>query len=434
MNTHDINVALSSGDVESPGILPKLEELAEQPFVLQTSFGLDRLPESPGVILVRGARQYGKSTWLQQQIKETVQRFGPGSAFYLNGDALRDEDALIERVRSLTGMFNAQAPVRRLFIDEITSIDNWQRGLKLLLDAGELRRTLVVTTGSKAADIRHGAERLPGRKGKLSRSSYVFTPIKYSEFERVCRGRILSAHILPAYLMSGGAPCACTSLAVSGHLPEYVIEMVRDWIYGEVAASNRSRPMLVGVMECLARFAGTQVGQSKLAREAGLANNTVAAGYIDLLADLMCVSSAFAWDSSRRRLNRRRPCKFHMTNLLAAVAWHPERIRSPADFIALSAEQQGGWLEWLVAQELWRRAAVRGEESPEVMSFWQSDKHEIDFVVEPQSFIEVKRGKATPMDFEWFPHVFPEGRLTVIGESRFETDQIRGITLTDFLE
>jgi len=80
------------------------------------------------------------------------------------------------------------------------------------------------------------------------------------------------------------------------------------------------------------------------------------------------------------------------------------------------------------------RAAVRGEESPEVMSFWQSDKHEIDFVVEPQSFIEVKRGKATPMDFEWFPHVFPEGRLTVIGESRFETDQIRGITLTDFLE
>ena len=35
--------------------------------------------------------------------------------------------------------------------------------------------------------------------------------------------------------------------------------------------------MLLGVLECLYRFAGTPSGQSKLAREAGLANNTVAA-------------------------------------------------------------------------------------------------------------------------------------------------------------
>ncbi len=342
MNTHDINVALSSGDVESPGVLPKLEELAEQPFVLRMNFGLDALPESAGVILVRGARQYGKSTWLQQQIKETTVRFGPGTALYLNGDALRDEGALVDHIRSLVKMFNAQAPVRRLFIDEISAIDNWQRGLKLLLDAGELRKILIVTTGSKAADIRHGAERLPGRKGKLDRSSYIFTPISFAEFERICKGHIADTHILPAYLISGGSPCACTTLAIHGHLPEYIIEMVRDWVYGEVSASNRSRPMLVGVMECIEKFAGTQVGQSKLAREAGLANNTVAAGYIDLLADLMCVSSAFAWDSSRKRMNRRRPCKFHVTNLLVAVAWNSERLRTPEDFMALSPEKQGG--------------------------------------------------------------------------------------------
>ncbi len=434
MNTYDINMALGKGDVNSAGILPKLEELVEQPFVLHTSFGLESLPELPGVILIRGARQYGKSTWLQQQIKDTILNYGHGTAFYLNGDELRNENAMIERIRSLVGMYDKNAPVRRLFVDEITAIDNWQRGLKLLLDAGELRKILVVTTGSKAADIRHGTERLPGRKGKLDRSSYIFTPISYSEFKRVCKRRIKSAHILPAYLISGGSPCACISLAVNGHLPEYVIEMVRDWIYGEFAASKRSRPMLNGVMECITRFAGSSVGQTKLAREAGLSNNTVAAGYIDLLADLMCVSSAFAWDSSRERLNRRRPCKFHMTNLLVAVAWHSARIRSPEDFISLSSEEQGGWLEWLVAQELWRRSAIRGDEFPELLSFWQGGRNEIDFVVDSQSFIEVKRGKTSPMEFEWFPRTFPKGYLTVISKSRFETDQIKGVTLADFLE
>jgi len=43
------------------------------------------LPEEPGVILIRGHGRYGKSTWLEGQLVETVRRFGRGSAFYLNG-------------------------------------------------------------------------------------------------------------------------------------------------------------------------------------------------------------------------------------------------------------------------------------------------------------------------------------------------------------
>ena len=101
MNTFEINKALAAGDVITSGVLPKLEELSEEPFVFQIDFGLSQLPEESGVILIRGARQYGKSTWLQEQIKATVQQFGPGTAFYLNGDELRDWAALIEQIRML---------------------------------------------------------------------------------------------------------------------------------------------------------------------------------------------------------------------------------------------------------------------------------------------------------------------------------------------
>ncbi|MCK4304996.1 MAG: ATP-binding protein, partial [Candidatus Eisenbacteria sp.] len=323
--------------------------------------------------------------------------------------------------------------VRRLFVDEITAVADWERAVKMLADAGELRRVLLVTTGSKAADLRRGAERLPGRKGRLNRTSYIFTPIPFAEFKRVCGRRFKRQALVPAYLLSGGSPPACSALASHGRMPEYVVEMVRDWIHGAFAASKRPRAMLLDTLDCLHRFAGTPIGQSKLAREAGLANNTVAAGYVELLADLLCVSFAYAWDPSKRRANRRRPCKFHMTNLLAAAAWHPGHPRSPEDYFVLPPGQQAALLEWLVAQECWRRAAVRGDETAETMLFWQGGGHEIDFVLSPTEFIEVKRGKTGPLDFAWFPSVFPEGHLTVVGASRFETDRIIGVTFEDFL-
>jgi predicted AAA+ superfamily ATPase len=400
MNAYEINQALAAGEVVRPGVLPKLDVLARQSVVFRTEIGLDRLPEEPGLLLIRGPRQYGKSTWLQQHIRETIEEFGPGSAFYLNGDELRDDRALENDIHTMLGLFSPTARVRRLFIDEITAVKGWENALKRLADASRFEKILVVTTGSKAADLRRGAERLPGRKGRLPRTQYIFTPVSFIEFARVCGEGIADDDLVPAYLITGGSPPACVCLMEGGTIAPYIVELVRDWIYGEFAASGRSRAMLLGVLDCLYRFGGTPVGQSKLAREAGLANNTVAVGYMELLQDLMCAAPAFAWDATRGRINRRKPCKFHFTNLLAAVSWHPQHIRTPADFHALAPNHQAVLLEWLVAQECWRRAAVRGAEMPELMSFW----------------------------------AVPHGHLTVVGASKFETDQVVGEAIREFLE
>jgi predicted AAA+ superfamily ATPase len=91
------------------------------------------------------------------------------------------------------------------------------------------------------------------------------------------------------------------------------------------------------------------------------------------------------------------------------------------------------WYEWVVAQELWRRAAIRGDESPEQMAYWRSSDHEIDFVVNKESFIEVKRGACSPMEFTWFAKMFPGAHLIVVNANRFDTAFCTGITLQDFL-
>ena len=431
MDVNQTNRLLSEGKINTSGLFPHVEELKQSPFIFKIHFGLDELPKEPGLIIIRGARQYGKSTWLETQLRKTIKDFGPGTAFYLNGDILINRDELSSSIRELIPLFTAKGPIKRLFIDEITSIKDWQIGLKILFDSGELRNILVVTTGSKATDLMRGKERLPGRKGRLDRTGYIFTPVSYAEFKKVC-GKELKEKTLPAYILSGGSPVACSELAFHKRLPEYVVEMVRDWIYGECSASGRQRASLLAVMNCLTKYSGVPVGQAKLAREAGLANNTVAAGYIGLLSDLLTVTPSYAWDNSRRMRITRKPCKYHFTNLLVAVAWDTMKMRTIDDFQNLSPEKQGYWLEWLVAQEVWRRAAIRGEEFPETMNFWQSKQHEIDFVLNSKAFLEVKRGNASPLDYAWFHKTFPSARLTVINQQRF-VFYVKGITFEDFL-
>ncbi len=432
VNVDQVNRALLQGALDTPGLFPRLEALAKAPAVFRLEFGLDELPTDPGVLLLRGPRQYGKSTWLEGAMRETVLRHGPGSALFLDGDYLRDADHLSEELSRLAGAFRPDATVHRLFVDEITAVPDWERGLKRVLDRGELRRVLVVTTGSRAADLRRGAERLPGRKGRLARTSYLFLPVSYAEFLRA-GGVALGPRALASYLLSGGSPLACGELIRTGRLPEWVVDVVRDWVRGECARTGRSSRSLVAVMEQLHRHGGTPLGQTRLARDAGLANNTVAAGWIEMLADLLCVGFGPAWDADRKAEQPRKPAKFPFINLLVAGVWSPDAPRSAEDLARLDPERQGVWYEWAVAQELFRRAALAGRPEPERIPYWQGERREIDFVAGPGEFVEVKRGPATALDFTWFPRVFPRARLTVVCRTPFQAERVVGVTLDAFL-
>jgi predicted AAA+ superfamily ATPase len=128
-----------------------------------------------------------------------------------------------------------------------------------------------------------------------------------------------------------------------------------------------------------------------------------------------------------------KPAKFPFVNLLAAAAWAPESPRAPEDLDRLPPERQGAWYEWAVAQELFRRAAIAGDPEPERLPYWHAGAHEIDFVVGPEEFVEVKRGRVSALEVAWFAKAFRKGRLTVVCNTPFEADRMRGITLDAFL-
>lgn len=68
------------------------------------------------------------------------------------------------------------------------------------------------------------------------------------------------------------------------------------------------------------------------------------------------------------------------------------------------------------------------------MNFWQSNDHEIDFVLpEYNIYLEVKSGKSQATDFVWFLKSFQHHKLTVVNKNQFETERISGMALEDFL-
>jgi predicted AAA+ superfamily ATPase len=432
VDVNERNAHFLAGDVDRTDLWPKITEYEEQARTFRFSFGLDELPTEPGIILIRGPRQYGKSTWLELALQQTIRQFGGGTAYFLNGDDLKDHDELEHRVLDLIPKFSPESAVKRLFVDEVSAVPNWERAVKRLADRGELRGVLVVTTGSKATDIRRGSERLPGRKGKLRRTEYLFTGISYKDFHSQFHGE-LGEDAWMAYLLSGGSPVAAKEIWQTGRLPEYFFEMIRDWIVGEIVKSGRSRPFLVALMRTLFRQAGSRTGYLKLARESGLANNTIAAEYVEQLSDLLAVIPSHQWDADRDVPIQRKPAKFHFINLSVALAFSPNRMTCIDDFRGLAPPEQSKWVEWLVAQELFRRQCIAGDDNPEAIGFWASHEHEIDFVDSNRRLYEVKQGQTGPSEFGWFSRVMPKRRLLVIGRGQFQTPSVKGITIEQFL-
>lgn len=441
MNVRDRNALFAKGDIDRDDLWTKIREYESKAFQFRFWFGLSELPKEPGLIFVRGPRQFGKSTWLELELLGTLEEYGAGSAFYLNGDEIEDYRELVQRLEEVDGYFpsrkSRQSGVKRLFIDEVTAVSEWERAFKIVLDRGLLRDVLIVTTGSRAADIRRGAERLPGRKGKLGRTDYVFLPIPFKNFiasiGRSAVSEVGMERLVVAYLLSGGSPVALNDLIQFEVLPEYFVTLTRDWILGEFAASGRHRASLLAVLSAVFRFGGTPVGFAKLARETGMANNTVAAGYIDLLSDLFTVLPSWQWDQGRDIFLFRKPCKFHFVNLAAAIAFFPSTFRHIEDFLKLDSREKAKFLEWLVAAELFRRNCLRSPFRSEELGFIATDHHEIDFVDSSRSFYEVKSGSTSPIEFSWFNKSFPGKTLHVVSESEFSAGKVKSTTFAKWL-
>jgi uncharacterized protein len=116
-----------------------------EPWILsELKFDRDR------VYTIRGPRQVGKTTMVKIIIRELLAKIEHSqSVFYFTCDLVADEKELFEVLELYLDWAAAFRLDRKyIFLDEISSFRDWEKGLKYLVDTGALKNSTVVLTGS----------------------------------------------------------------------------------------------------------------------------------------------------------------------------------------------------------------------------------------------------------------------------------------------
>ena len=115
------------------------------------------------IYILRGPRQVGKTTYLKLCVNEIIHNgVNPDNILYVSCDFFITRRELRN---ALTYFINRNLDEKDLFIfiDEITSLNDWNVELKYLVDLGIVKKAIIVATGSNASALRRKGELLPGR-------------------------------------------------------------------------------------------------------------------------------------------------------------------------------------------------------------------------------------------------------------------------------
>ncbi len=341
---------------------------------------LERLGLEPfSLNIVVGPRLVGKTTGLHLLIEEQLQERDPLSVLYLNLD-------LAANLESFKAMLDAYLRTREakgvrsslIVLDEVTSIPGWWRLVKGYVDAGILRRDVLVLTGSSSLRLRGEVELFPGRMG--GGREVTALPLSFREYLGV-----MGVHVEPSdapqsfdallpmagkiralfedYLRTGGYP-----LPINGdpRAEEYLIRSLE----GEILRAGRSLDLARGVISRIMEAAPSPISFNSIASSLSISHRTVR-DYVELLSGLMVLGQALFF---QRTPKFRKERKFflrdpHLARVLS--------IWTATDFL------QSALYEWIVQEHLLRRF---GE-----VYYWRNG-YEVDALANGLK-VEVKAGK-----------------------------------------
>lgn len=163
---------------------PHLSLLKEMVFVHRSQWWDQIDWQEPGILILTGGRQIGKTTSTKLLIEKSLseKRFQPKSVFYLPCDQILDHRHLN---RILTLFFEQLPPQETSFlliIDEVTFVKEWDRTIKALADEGRFRKGFLILTGSDGVILKEAASRFPGRRGRAEQVDFHLYPLTFREY------------------------------------------------------------------------------------------------------------------------------------------------------------------------------------------------------------------------------------------------------------
>lgn len=269
---------------------------------------LDRFPrDTPGIYILGGGRQVGKTTLLKLWMAELIDRgCPPESIHFYSGELIDDHHSLIRQLQQAVEEMPTDQ-IGRLILDEVTYIRGWDRAVKYAADAGLLDHTVLMITGSDLALMRAARTHFPGRRGVEDVVDFHLRPLSFREAFTLEHGEEMRDALTgtesgesPAtvdtafeafdrYLVHGGYLTAINDMALVGTIRKSTLATYANWIRGDVVKRGKSEHYLREILAAVVRRVGSQVTWNSLAKELSIDHPKTVADYMELLASMDAV-------------------------------------------------------------------------------------------------------------------------------------------------
>jgi len=331
---------------------------------------LNKWIKSKEVIMIYGARQVGKTTFIKNYLKSK------SHSILLNCELPEVSEILsslnVVRIKQLFG------DNKTIALDEAQSISNIGLILKLIYD--EMGEYKIIATGSSSFDLSsHVAEALTGRNIK-----FEMFPLSMDEIEK-SKGNIQLVELENETLIYGSYP-EIVDIAFDRKQIK-IRNLSSDYLFRDVLIHERIKsPDLVRtLLRALALQIGSQVSHSELANILKVSRQTVIK-YIELLEKSFIIFRLKSYSSNlRSEIKRSSKYYFYDIGIRNAIInnFAPISLRNDVGAI---------WENFCISERI---KYLRNNGIDKELFFWRSyDGAEIDL-------IEIKDQQIDAFEFKW---------------------------------
>ncbi|MYG33522.1 MAG: ATP-binding protein [Cenarchaeum sp. SB0677_bin_16] len=386
------------------------------------------------VYSLRGPRQVGKTTLVKIQIKQKLDEgISPHNIMYYAFDVDTSPRDLVNVIKTYLDNTERLRKGRRcyIFLDEVSAVKDWQRGIKRLWDQGRLENCTVVATGSNTIDIKMSSERLPGRRGSSNDTlDKIMLPMKFSEFVAAIGGDIkdllerydltvsgmrhmhfksildlnldlgieyLRPHIpklnryLMYYLQTGGTPRVINEYLSSGLVKENTFKTYLDAILGDLQSLNKNQNTFRRLIRSIIKAVGNTSSWKSLQKNTDIGSSDTVASYVDTLQNMFILSVFYQYSTESKRglFQKNKKIHFHDPFYFHVLNGWVGGDRPSFDIATSYLDDdtnQGTLVEGVVANHLIRLAfsissKKQNFEYSDILYYWRYGKDkEVDFV------------------------------------------------------
>ena len=305
---------------------------------------------------VRGPRQVGKTTVVKLMIREELGKRKAAGIFYYACDLVSDAAELKGIIEMFLDWSSRQSDGRKLVcLDEVSRVKDWEMAYKQVIDLRSIKGTTYILTGSSSWDLKHGIERLPGRKGEATgeQNHKILMPMKFAEYvelrnpslHELARKLKLNDNaerkkafselmtdkanarldpLLPfkgeldalfdEYLLTGGIMTATNQYSTKKEIGNTTYELYLQLFFGDLAKLGRDETIAKKFLSSVLKHRQGPVGWLGIAKENGISSPMTITQYAEVLRTLFVLNVYDAFDQTTKQAKHRSEKKIQIPN------------------------------------------------------------------------------------------------------------------------